>query len=75
MDDLISRSQLLVAYDKEHHGTPGRARALILTAPSGVIACRDCKHHDADGFCWGHGYPLHLVPEDGYCYAGAKEEP
>ncbi len=32
--DAISRSMLLMAYDREHVGPPGRARKLIERAPS-----------------------------------------
>ena len=34
MDDLISRSALLAAYDKAHQGPPGGARKLIEEAPT-----------------------------------------
>lgn len=34
MNDLISRKELLAAYDREHIGTPGRARKLIENAPA-----------------------------------------
>ena len=44
MDDLISRSALLAAYDKAHQGPPGRARKLIEEAPAAVVRCRDCKY-------------------------------
>jgi len=33
MDDLISRKDLLEAYDKAHQGPPGGARKLIEEAP------------------------------------------
>lgn len=44
MDDLISRSALLAAYDKAHQGPPGGARKLIEDAPDAVVRCKDCKH-------------------------------
>ena len=34
MDELISRSALLAEYDRQHEGTPGRARKLIEKAPA-----------------------------------------
>ena len=43
IDDLISRSALLEAYDKAHKGPPGGARKLIEEAPEAVIRCKDCK--------------------------------
>lgn len=44
MDDLISRSALLAAYDKAHQGPPGGARKLIENAPDAIVRCKDCKH-------------------------------
>jgi len=44
MDDLISRSALLAAYDKAHKGPPGGARKLIEEAPAVVVRCKYCKH-------------------------------
>ena len=44
MDDLISRSALLEAYDKAHQGPPGGARKLIESAPDAIVRCKDCKH-------------------------------
>ena len=32
-----------------------------------VIRCKDCKHRDAEkGFCEGRGWPMQLVPDDGF---------
>lgn len=44
MDDLISRSALLAAYDKAHHGPPGGARDLIKNAPDAIVRCKDCMY-------------------------------
>lgn len=44
MDDLISRSALMAAYDKAHQGRPGGARKLIEEAPEAIVRCKDCKH-------------------------------
>jgi len=44
MDDLISRSALLAAYDKAHQGPPGGARKLIENAPDAIVRCKDCMH-------------------------------
>lgn len=38
MDDYISRRELLVRYDAEHKGAPGRARKLIEQAPAADVA-------------------------------------
>lgn len=44
MDDLISRSALLMAYDKAHQGPPGGARKLIENAPDAVVHCENCRY-------------------------------
>ena len=44
MDDLISRSALLAAYDKAHQGPPGGARKLIENAPDAIVRCKDCMY-------------------------------
>ena len=43
MDDLISRSALLAAYDKAHKGPPGGARKLIENAPDAIVRCEYCS--------------------------------
>lgn len=47
MNDLISRNALLAEYDRQHEGTPGRARKLIEDAPSvdikEAVKCKDCE--------------------------------
>lgn len=48
MDDLISRSALLAAYDKAHQGPPGGARKLIENAPDAIVRCNDCKWYWPD---------------------------
>ena len=47
---LIDADDLLVQYDKEHEGPPGRARELIENAPTvkdsvEVIRCKDCSYY------------------------------
>ena len=33
-----------------------------------VVRCVDCKHRDAEnGLCKGRGWPMQLVPDDGFC--------
>ena len=48
----------------------------VYDAPSAqpeIIRCKDCKHRDAeDGFCKGRGWPMQLVPEDGFCDKGER---
>jgi len=40
-----------------------------------VVRCKDCKHRDAeDGLCKGRGWPMQLVPDDGFCDKGERNE-
>ena len=39
-----------------------------------LIRCKDCKYFDKDNaFCEGRGWPMQLVPEDGYCYIAERK--
>ena len=45
------------------------------SAQSEIVMCKDCKHRDAeDGFCEGRGWPMQLVPDDGFCDKGERSE-
>ena len=38
-----------------------------------IIRCKDCKHRDVEnGFCEGRGWPMQLVPDDGFCDKGER---
>lgn len=38
-----------------------------------IIRCKDCKHREAEnGFCEGRGWPMQLVPDDGFCDKGER---
>ncbi len=40
-----------------------------------VVRCKDCKHRDAEnGLCEGRGWPMQLVPYDGFCDKGERSE-
>ena len=40
-----------------------------------VVRCKDCKHREAkNGFCEGRGWPMQLVPDDGFCDKGERSE-
>lgn len=40
-----------------------------------VVRCRDCEHKDREsGFCHGRGWPMQLVPDDGFCDKGKGRE-
>lgn len=54
-------------------------RQSLLNVPSAdavpVVRCKDCKHRYAEnGFCEGRGWPMQLVPEDGFCDKGKRSE-
>ena len=43
------------------------------TAQPEVVRCQDCKHREAEtGFCKGRGWPMQLVPDDGFCEKGER---
>ena len=38
-----------------------------------IVRCKDCKHRDTEnGFCEGRGWPMQLVPDDGFCDKGGR---
>lgn len=38
-----------------------------------VVRCKDCKYRDTeDGLCEGRGWPMQLVPDDGFCDKGKR---
>lgn len=40
-----------------------------------LVRCADCKHRDTEkGFCEGRGWPMQLVPDDGFCDKGERSE-
>ena len=40
-----------------------------------VVRCKDCKHREAEtGLCEGRGWPMQLVPDDGFCDKGERGE-
>lgn len=47
---LIDADALVAAYDAAHDGPPGKARSLILSAPTvdavPVVRCKDCAFRD-----------------------------
>ena len=46
---------------------------LLPSAQPEIIRCKDCKHRNAEnGFCEGRGWPMQLVPDDGFCDKGER---
>lgn len=81
MSDLIDRQAAIDAtWEEPMYADPinvltevrDRIKALPSAQPE-IIRCKDCKHRDAeDGFCKGRGWPMQLVPEDGFCDKGER---
>lgn len=76
MDDLISRSALLTAYDKAHQGPPGGARKLIENAPDAIVRCKDCKHRYEyrTGSCPYYTVYGSTAPENWFCADGKRKD-
>ena len=72
MNDLISRSALLEAYDKAHKGPPGGARKLIEEAPEAIVRCEHCWKRAFDN-CPFNEYSLVVPKDDFFCGAGERE--
>ena len=46
-----------------------------LKAQSEIVRCKDCKYRDVEtSFCEGRGWPMQLVPNDGFCDKGERGE-
>ncbi len=37
-----------------------------------IVRCKECVHRHDDGFCAGRGWPMTLVPDDGFCNYGKR---
>ena len=63
--------------DGNFAGNHSALKALINMQPTvdavPVIRCRDCEHKDREsGLCHGRGWPMQLVPDDGFCDKGKE---
>ena len=79
MNDLISRQAAIEAAWFLHPDDRDALRDTLAKLPSAqqeIIRCKDCKHRDEKNFCEGRGWPMQLVPDDGFCDKGrgAKNE-
>ena len=81
MDDLISRQAVEdLIMETDPFWCEGMTRAIfegIKQLPTidavPVVRCKDCKHRDAEkGFCEWRGWPMQLVPDDGFCDKGER---
>lgn len=68
---LIDREKLLEAYDREHKGPAGRARQLIVEAPSVstvvIGQCKECKFFAENSkYCFCEQYQRFANPL-GFC--------
>lgn len=39
-----------------------------------VVRCKECKFRENDDFCTGRGFPYQLVPDDGFCDKGKRDD-
>ena len=40
-----------------------------------IVRCKDCKLREVkNGFCEGRGWPMQLVPDDGFCEKGERRD-
>ena len=82
MSDLISRQAALDAiYALSNYtiawleSAVDEIKALPFADAVPVVRCKDCKHRYAeDGFCEGRGWPMQLVPDDGFCDRGKRSK-
>lgn len=78
MSELISLKEAIAtvkeAYENDEmfDGYEYRLNELPSTE---IIRCRECKHRDMEnGLCEGRGWPMQLVPDDGFCDKGERRE-
>ena len=78
---LIDADEFLKRVDAEYlsDGFKSYVRTRVKKMPTidavPVIRCKDCKHREAEnGFCEGRGWPMQLVPDDGFCDKGERKE-
>ena len=81
---LIDADALLAAYDAMHAGPPGKARALILSAPTvdavPVLRCRECREYSGVNMsilgmpCGECGKFGHVCGPDEFCSFGRERQ-
>ena len=81
-DDTISRQAAIDALVKRTHLTWEYLKTIypmldvlekLPAAEPEIIRCKDCKHRDTEnGLCEGRGWPMQLVPDDGFCDKGER---
>ena len=82
MSDLIDRQDAIDALTEYGNGRAvyiGVEEAVrrieqLPSAQPEIIRCNDCKFRENDDFCTGRGFPYQLVPDDGFCDKGEREE-
>lgn len=68
-------TELFKNSNKELRNAVKRIEALSSADVVDVVRCGACKHRDVEkGFCEGRGWPMQLVPDDGFCDKGKRWE-
>ena len=84
--DIIEQHKKIVLGEREWHEGIAYGYAMahrhladifkqLPSAQPEIVRCVDCKHRNAEnGFCEGRGWPMQLVPDDGFCDKGERSE-
>ena len=75
-DDAISRQAVLDMMQMRMGGKElYKAVYELPPAQPEIVRCKDCNHREAkNGFCEGRGWPMQLVPDDGFCEKGERRD-
>lgn len=83
MEGYIKKEDAIMLLERMMATLPEAIRAKFATEmvkqiPSAdaveVVRCKDCTNRDAETmFCLGRGWPMSMVPDNGYCDKGRKE--
>ena len=75
-DDAISRQAVLDMMQMRMGGKElYKAVYELPPAQPEIVRCKDCKLREVkNGFCEGRGWPMQLVPDDGFCEKGERRD-
>lgn len=64
LQDALARQKVLT----------DKAVAKLRMIPEKIVRCRVCRFRDDEGFCSGRGWPMQIVPDEGFCDKGDLPE-